>query len=279
MYCTKCGKKVNAGDRFCGQCGNVLILNSEKKTPVEGTPKRKKYWWLVVLAVLAGISFITGTKADKKTSELQYAEVTVQTPFNTTTVSPKITPEVVEQKVAELGQSDGLDSVPVFWEGGKTRRMVDRYPLQNPETVEIWDYLEDGTLIRYAEVHYSDTGEYQYKTVTTYDEYGNPTDVLETMEDGSVWLHYYYVNEYDTNGRPVTLLMYNRAGEIYNIDSFIYYPDGSYLKTASEYRGALYEYDFETNPEGKTTKYQSFIIEYDASGNEISFEQVYPDMQ
>lgn len=279
MYCRKCGRKADAGDRFCSQCGNALIWEPEKNVPIKGSPKRKNYWWLAVLIALAGISFIIGEKVGNKPSELQYSENAVQTPFNSTTVSPRITPEIVEQKVAELGQSDGLDAVPVFWEGGKTRRMVDRYPLHNPEKIEIWDYLEDGTLIRYAEVYYSRTGEYQYKSVTTYDEYGNPTDVLETMEDGSVWLHYYYVNEYDTKGRPVVLMMYNRAGEIYNIDSFIYYPDGSYLKTATEYRGALYEYDFETNPEGKTGKYQSFIIGYDASGNEISCEQIYPDTQ
>lgn len=277
MYCTKCGQKAIAGDRYCARCGSLLQAPAENKAPAQSKSKAtsfKKIIKNIVVAIVAFVLFcfvsgfiltiiftIKPEWASGKSAEQTQAQSEM------IMVYPRLTPEIVEQKVAELGQSDGLDSVPVFWEDGKTRRMVDRYPLHNPTRVEIWDYLPDETLIRYAEVHFSESGEYQYKTVTTYDEYGNPTDVLETMDDGSVWLHYYYENVYDEMGRPILLTMYNRAHNPYEIISYFYYADGSYTEDYSEYRGTLYEYDFETDPEGNTALFNHIITEYDSYGN------------
>ena len=225
MYCAKCGKEARAGDTYCSGCGSKL----------SGGGPKKSNWLTVVLCaalVLSAVSVFGGNRDESS------PPVSVEQ-------EPTTSVQTVDELPAEPEDGDLLEESD--YANGMPRRRISDY-----SDKYITDYRPDGTLLRETTLHYS-SGAYGGKRVKNCDEYGNPTDETETMPDGSLWLYLYYVNSYDTQGRPLILSQYNRAGFPLYIRSYTYNADGSYRMDWTEYRGPVYEYDFEAGSQGTTT--------------------------
>lgn len=263
MYCTKCGRKADPGDQYCAGCGTRLKTGAT----APGTPEAKRCTllpWILLAVTLVILAVSMGKNREKEDQELVRAPVSQQT--QPATQPPALTPEQELQiMLAELNQHD-LNPEPSFWDDSTVRRTVEPYG----DNVWIQDFLSDGTLIRFAEVCYDSSGQYTGKRVIEYDLQGFMADEKELMADGSVWMHIPHANTYDEQGRAVSLCSFNRAGQPLTVQTFLYREDGSFVSEFSEYRGAIYEYDFEENPEGTTSLWYHSITEYSADAEILS---------
>lgn len=145
---------------------------------------------------------------------------------------------------------------------------------EDGQPVEIKTYYPDGILASCTQFEYN-SGSLVGRTVEEYDDHGNPLSVTaiaitRSGEEVLDW-YFYYENTYDDQGRPVSLCCYNRVGNPISEEYFSYYDDGSYHHDFSEYRGAIYEYDFEDNPEGTTSLWYHSVTGYDAAGEVYLF--------
>lgn len=242
-YCNKCGKELRAGDSYCGGCGQKVGA---------AAASGKKIVWVVVLLCIALIIGITVGQTEKQEPEKIQPEAAISPVTQTGTLSVDTLPEEPE---------DGMELVDSDYSNGMPRRRVsgstDKY---------VTDYRMDGTLLRDSELHYYD-GKFTDKRITNYDAYGNPTDVTETMSDGTLWLYLFYINEYDEQGRPLILAEFNRQGNPLYIYCYTYNADGSCRMDWEEYRGAVYEYDFEYDPEGTTSLFSYGYTTFTAEGD------------
>lgn len=150
------------------------------------------------------------------------------------------------------------------YNNGLRRRRVESYT----DMVTVTDYWGDGTILRVSQFSYSNDV-FQQKRITNYDNYGNPTNITETMADGKLWLYLYYANVYDSDGRPVMLAEYNRFGSPLYIYEYIYNDDGSYCEIYSQYRGFVYEYDLPYIPDGSTSIFLRTTTTFNAAGEPI----------
>lgn len=248
MYCKKCGKELRQGDTYCSGCGQKVTDNPASSSGEDHT----KIGCLVWLVIILAIAFFVTNRNDK--ADATKTEVTI--PAATQSISLGKYSQPVEPFDGDvLEDSDYPDGTP--------RRRVRDYGDK-----QITDYRQDGTLLRDVTLYYSN-GVYSAKRVTNYDSHGNPTDVTERMSDGELWLYLYYENEYTDDGRPFCLTEFNRAG--YPLFSYIYmyYEDGTYSVNFDDFRGPVYEYDFETNPSGETFLFAYGYTKFDANGNVI----------
>ena len=260
MYCTKCGKKADQGDVFCSACGHKLgsgsgpeITQSKSR---KGFPK-----WILILVALGIVGAVAGTLEERGTGPKAPAEIPTVTVQKQETV-PSQEPEE-DLLPPEPKDGDVLENSE--YSNGITRRWVDDYGT----TVYVCDYRPDGTTLRDTVLMYTEEGKFASIRVTNYDDRGNPTDTTETESDGALWLHLYYENVYDIQGRPLRLVQYNRMGNPLYIYSYTYNSDGTYTMEITEYRGFVYEYDLEFNPEGTTSPWYHSITTFNSAGEPV----------
>lgn len=252
MRCTKCGKEIRQGDAYCSGCGQkIMVTSAAPAAPAQG---KKSGGCLVWVLVIAAIIFIISNRSGKPAPEKKDLENAVPaTTQSLTVVTDTLPAEPYDGDILE--DSDYPDGTP--------RRRVGNYTDKY-----ITDYRPDGTMLRDVILYYSE-GSFAAKRVTNFDEHGTPTDTTEKLADGTLWLYTYCDNTYDPKGRPAYLIEYNRMGYVLSQDIYVYNEDGSYCMNWEEYRGPVYEYDFETNPEGETSLFAYGYTTFDAYGNVI----------
>lgn len=247
MSCKKCGKQLQPGEAYCSGCGQK----------VDAAPGKNNGGCLILLLIVAAIIFLANRngKTEKKTVE-------PVTPA-TTAVSQYIDLGEYGQPLEPFHGDILTDS---DYRSGTPRRRVENHG----DNVYVTDYREDGTMLRETILYYSD-GIFSARRVTNNDSYGIRTDVTERLADGTLWLYLYYKNTYTDDGRPFDLVEYNRTGHMLYESVYFYYEDGSYTINFSDYRGPVYEYDFETNPSGETYLFSYGYTKYDANGNFVEY--------
>lgn len=251
MYCTKCGKEAHSGDVYCSGCGSKL-----------GGKKKNKSWILLLISAAALIVSAVNLFSDRAPEPV--------TPIET--FSPVVERETISLPEAQINTDAQLPEEPKDgdiledsdYADGAPRRRVDDYDTG----VYVTDYRPDGTMLRDTILYYSN-GTYGGIRVTNYDDHGNPTDTTETMADGELWLYLFYKNTYDEQGRPLVLAEYNRMSYPLCIYEYSYNADGSYTQVCTEYRGYVYEYDRESNPQGTTSIWCRSSTTFNAAGDVI----------
>ena len=238
MYCTKCGKEAHSGDVYCSGCGSKL-----------GGKKKGKGWLLLLICAAALIVSAVTVFGEKEPA----------TPIETFPSAAE--PETIS--LPEEPRDGDILEDSCYADGSPRREVSDSYG-----TVYVYDYRPDGTLLRETWLYYSD-GRFGGKRVINCDGYGNPSDTTETMADGELWLYLYYKNTYDEQGRPLVLAEYNRMGNPLCIYEYTYNSDGSYTQICTEYRGFVYEYDLEHNPQGTTGIFSRSTTTFTAAGDVI----------
>ena len=244
MRCTKCGNELRQTDAYCSNCG-------QKVNTASAAPEKKNGGCLFLVLIIAAIIFISnkqGGNTSKPEPEAMNPPTQSISLMNHTLPGEPYDGDVLED-------SDYPDGMP--------RRRVSDYGDKY-----ITDYRPDGTMLRDVILYYSE-GVYSAKRVTNYDDHGNPTDTTERMADGTLWMYLYYENAYTDDGRPFCLTEYNRAGYLLREDIYMYNDDGTYSISWTEFRGPVYEYDFETNPTGETEMFSYGYVTFDADGNVI----------
>ena len=245
MYCSKCGKEVRSGDAFCSACGS--------KVGSGNTPKKKNNGLLILIGIVV-LVLAAGNLFGGKSSTNTYTPV--QSPSAVTSVQSGTNTLPAEPNDGDvLENSDYADGTP--------RRRV-----SGDTEIYITDYRPDGTQLRDTILYYNNEI-YGGKRVTNCDAHGNPTDETETMADGTLWLYLFYTNTYDEQGRPLQLTTYNRMGYPLHVYTYTYNSDGSYRMDWDEYRGPVYEYDYEYTPDGTTTHFSAGYTTYTANGDVI----------
>ena len=253
MYCTKCGKEARPGDVYCSGCGNKLSHSGTKK----------KTGVLLVILCIAAVTVATGILASRE-SNTGHGPIEYFAPVVEREIPVLEEPEINAGEMLPEQPKDGDILEDSFYANGNPRREVtDSYG-----TVYVYDYRPDGTLLRETWLGYSNDA-FTHIRVTNCDDHGNPTDTKETMADGQLWLYLYYQNTYDEQGRPLMLAEYNRMGYPLCIYEYTYNADGSYTQVCTEYRGFVYEYDLEYNPEGTTGLFSRSITTFTAQGDVI----------
>ena len=245
MYCTKCGKEARSGDVYCSGCGNKL----------EGK-KKSKSWILIPVCALAVVVSAVNLFHTPKPEPVPFVQQRETICLPDAQINPNV------QLPEEPKDGDILEDSD--YPGGLPRRRVDDYDT----SVYVSDYRPDGTMLRDTILYYSN-GSYGGIRVTNYDDHGNKTDTTETTDKGELWLYLYYQNSYDEQGRPLVLAEYNRMGYPLCVYEYTYNADGSYTMECSEYRGYVYEYDREYNPQGTTSIWLRSTTTFNAEGDVI----------
>lgn len=253
MYCTKCGKKANPGDVYCSGCGSRLGPGSgqEKK---QARDTKGSGNWLLLLIVIGVVGAFVGMWESSSAPEA---------PSGNLTASIRTEQKSTESLPQEPRDGDVLEES--HYPNGNPRREVSDYG----ETVYVTDYRPDGMILRDTTLTYTSDGQFAAIRVTNYDDHGNPTDTTETESDGALWLYLYYENTYDDQGRPLKLVEYNRMGNPLCIYSYTYNSDGTYTMECTEYRGFVYEYDLEYNPQGTTSLWTHSITTFNQAGEPV----------
>ena len=216
---------------FCTKCGKE-------------NHKKGKGWAVILLVLAFMLSGYQNTGSSAAVSQQEQPS--------------QVQPQVQEQPPAEPEKGDVLENST--YANGVLRRDVQ----ESYGTVYVYDYRSDGTMLR--ETWLQEDGD--VKRVINCDAHGNPTDETETQM-GELWLSMYYKNSYDEQGRPLSIAQYNRAGFPLYIRTYSYNADGSYRMDFVEYRGPVYEYDFDYSPEGTTTLAFEGYTTFSADGSVI----------
>ena len=251
MYCKKCGKELRQGDTYCSGCGQKVTGNPASSSGEDHTKIGGLVWGVLIIAIAL---FVTN-RNDK-----------ADTPKTETTV-PAATQSISLRRYSQpLQPFDGDVLEDSDYPDGMPRRRVENIG----DNVYVTDYRKDGTMLRETILYYSN-GVFSARRVTNIDTHGFRTDVTERMADGTLWLYLYYENIYTDDGRPFNMVEYNRKGNMLYETVYFYYDDGSYTINFTDYRGPVYEYDFETNPSGETYLFSYGYTKYDAKGNATEF--------
>ena len=252
MYCTKCGKKANPGDRFCAGCGAKLDNGNAV------TQKRSRGFRKVLAAVLVILLIPVLFTMREEREQAEHAQ------WGKTATETAVPPEPVHTYY-----SDGsLHTTTTFHDNGNTRYVEERNG--EGQVIQGESYRENGMLWSVTQYAYSGK-ELQELTMYTYDEHGNVISFEQQYGDGTTFNCYYYSYEYDEFGRMVRMANFNQNGVLMQEEYRNYYGDGSYIRDYTEYRGAnTYDWEFDMGDPDVAVKWYHALIECDAQGNERS---------
>lgn len=263
MYCTKCGKKADPGDKFCAQCGNKLGSAVQEEKP-KGSGLGKMVALIVAILVLS--AFFLGREDTKQKEEKEAARwetlpETTETAQSTTEAQPQ----------QEL----------VYYSDGSIYKIIDYYPngvckqiLQNNAEGQLSrseTYREDGTLRQITDYEYDSSGKHTYTTAMEFDDHENILSCVESYPGGAVSNSYFYSYAYDDQGRMVEMINYNKNSVLMQEEYRTYHADGGYTRDYTEYRGAnTYDWEFDSDDPDVANKWYHAIVECDAEGHELS---------
>lgn len=293
MYCGKCGKEANPGDRYCSACGTRL--------GPEGTAvNKKKMLWnlltvLIIAAVLAvGAFHMFRGEPENPPAEVQrpVTEETRQMPAAEESVHTGTQPaatEPVPQTTREQTEPPAAPGERLYLaeetrsEMGVQTRIQYRYDwkgrLVRKDTgdgyTRSYSYRDDGTLEK--EGVFFDGEPYM---VIQYDAHGMPKTESDLQGDTVT-----YENTYDTRNRLLTSRKSSREGGLAEEWCYTYDHDGGYTLDYTDYdeygihcrrhtvydpegRLLLQEQDLES---GMTVEYRTEHT-YDAVGNLLRTE-------
>lgn len=250
MYCTKCGKKANPGDRFCAGCGVKLgsvTVETEKRSGGFGRIVT------VILVILLGLVLFIGREEWKQEEHARWGRTATET---------AVSPEPMHTYY-----SDGsLHTTTTFHGNGNIRYVEERNG--DGLVAQAESYRENGMLWSVTQYSYSGS-DLRELTMYTYDEHGNVISFDQQYGDGTTCNCYYYSYEYDDMGRVVYMSNFNQNGVLMQEEYRNYYSDGSYIRDYTEYRGAnTYDWEFDMGDPDVAHKWYHALIECDAQGNE-----------
>lgn len=292
MYCGKCGKEANPGDRYCSACGARL--------GAEGTAvnKKKTLWNLLTVLIIAAVLVIGGfhmfrgepenppTEVQRPTAEETHPTLAATEPTQSqtqpaATEAPQMTqlqtqvsssPAEKLYLAKETRSEMGMEILIQYrydWKGRLVRKDTgDGY-------TRSYSYRDDGTLEK--EGVFFDGEPYM---VILYDTYGMP-ETESDLQGGTVT----YDNTYDTQNRLLTSLKSNQDGSPAEKWLYAYDHDGGYTLDYTDYdeygihcrkhtvydpegRLVRQEQDLES---GMTVEYRTEHT-YDAAGNLLRTE-------
>lgn len=251
MYCTKCGKKANPGDRFCGGCGAKLGTVGETAKNPGGLGIMAVL--ILVILVIGGL-WISRMKAEQEQlrEQIRWGEVATEM--------------AAEPNPVKTYYSDGaLHTATYFHSNGLPRYVEERDGDGN--VIQAENYWENGNIQTLTMYSYN-AGAVSELTVYTCDEYGNTISFSQQYADGKTFNSYYYSYDYDDQGRMVAMTNFNQNGVLIQEETRSYHADGSYTRDYTEYRGAnTYDWEFEMGDPDVANKWYHAIMECDAQGN------------